>query len=243
MFSFLTTGQDKVRAALAAFVAISWSIVVIMSCAYAIQHESDYELIDDTTDTNTEITVKPSCTAGVVSATSDMIAQAEYESRLLALEADEENTDEHEDVYLDGSTIISRKESSNIPVAAKSWNFTYEPVRLITCESAPSYIETHAEGVTVDEESGILMKDGKYMVAIGTGYGFECGKAITLFMEDGQMIDCYIGDIKADCDTDPSNKYQKYDGSVIEFIINDSYKYNQPDWSKQCIVYIDEFID
>lgn len=241
MFSFLTTGQDKVRAALAAFVAISWSIVVILSCAYAVQHESDYEIIDDATDTKTETTVKSSCVAGVMSAASDMLIQAEYESNLLALESDKERTDE--DVYLDGSTIISRKESSNVPVGAKSWNFTYEPVRLITCKSAPSYVETHAEDVTVDEESGILMKDGKYMVAIGTGYGFECGEAITLFMEDGQMIDCYIGDIKADCDTDPSNKYQKYDGSVIEFIINDSYKYNQPDWSKQNIVYIDEFID
>ena len=240
MFSFLTTGQDKVRAALAAFVVISWSIVVIMSCAYAIQHESDYEIIDDTTDTKTEV-VETSCTAGVISVTNDMVIQAEYESNALALAANEEKVDE--DVYLDGSTIISRKESSNIPVGAKSWNFTYEPVRLITCESAPSYVETHAEDVTVDKESGILMKDGKYMVAIGTGYGFDCGEAIKLFMEDGQMIDCYIGDIKADCDTDPSNKYQKYDGSVIEFIINDSYKYNQPDWSKQNIVYIDEFID
>lgn len=207
MFSFLTTGQDK----LAAFVAISWSIVVI------------------------------SCAAGLISVTNNMITQAEDEINLLALNANEEKTDE--DVYLDRSTIISREESSNIPVGAESWNFTYEPVRLITCESAPSYVETHAEDVTVDEESGILMKDGKYMVAIGTGYGFDCGEAITLFMEDGQMIDCYIGDIKADCDTDSSNKYQKYDGSVIEFIINDTYKYNQPDWSKQNIVYIGEFID
>lgn len=242
MFSFLTTGQDKVRAALAAFVAISWSIVVIMSCAYAIQHESDYEIIDDTTDTKTEV-VETSCVAGVISVTNDMVVQAEYESNLLALESDEGKAGEHEDVYLGDSTIISRKESSNIPVGAKSWNFTYEPVRLITCESALSYVETHAEDVTVDEESGILMKDGEYMVAIGTGFGFDCGEAITLFMEDGQMIDCYIGDIKADCDTDPSNKYQKYDGSVIEFIIDDSYKYNQPDWSKQNIAYIGEFID
>ena len=43
-------------------------------------------------------------------------------------------------------------------------------------------------------------------------------------MEDGSIIQCVLGDCKADKDTDAeTHTYCKWDGSVAEFIIDNEY--------------------
>ena len=68
--------------------------------------------------------------------------------------------------------------------------------------------------------SGIMVVDGRYVVAIGSYYATEIGTRLDLVMENGSVVPCILGDCKADCHTDSTNRQHSVDGSVVEFIIS-----------------------
>lgn len=182
-------------------------------------------------------------TAGVVLVISTM----QKEANVIAKQ--DESTNENIDkVAIDeNKNIILVSHAGNVPVGApgcKSYKITYEPVRLITCKSAPAYKATHDEGVYTDVNTSCLMKDGKYLVAIGTGYGFNVGDAITITVDNGEMVDAIVGDFKDDADTDnATHKYHNEDGSVVELIIDDNYEYHKPECFDGNVIDIQSFID
>lgn len=121
----------------------------------------------------------------------------------------------------------------NVPTGEKGCHantYTYMSYTAITDESSVQYGVNRLDGAYTDEETGMRMKecsyedDDYYYVAIGQGYGFYSGDYVRIFFADGTSIKAIVGDSKANCDTDPSNRYQKYDGSVVELIVDGDLK-------------------
>lgn len=67
--------------------------------------------------------------------------------------------------------------------------------------------------------SGIMVVDSRYVVAVGSYYTTEIGARIDLVMENGSVVNCIVGDCKADKHTDGLNQQHSVDGSVVEFIV------------------------
>ena len=95
----------------------------------------------------------------------------------------------------------------------------YEDYRRITNTRSTQYrMQQKAE----TDENGLRIYHGRYMVAVGTYYG-EVGDELTVTLDTGEVIDVVIGDIKADCDTDETNRYHPMEdggANVIEFIVD-----------------------
>lgn len=69
------------------------------------------------------------------------------------------------------------------------------------------------------DEEGFRKIEDRYCVAIGTAFNAEVGQYFTVELENGEIIECIIGDIKANKDTDKSNVFSKY-GCCLEFIVD-----------------------
>ena len=76
----------------------------------------------------------------------------------------------------------------------------------------------------------LRMIDNRIMIAVGSHYCTTIGTYIDVLLEDGTVIPCIMGDAKSDRHTDSTNRYQKYDKSVIEFIVDSPGK-NRKDYS------------
>lgn len=74
----------------------------------------------------------------------------------------------------------------------------------------------------------IRMVEGRYLVALGTHYTSTIGQYVDIQLEDGTVLPCILGDVKSDTHTDETHSYQKWDKSVMEFIV-DSPVLNQGD--------------
>lgn len=70
---------------------------------------------------------------------------------------------------------------------------------------------------------GILQYEGRYAVAMGTGWGMKVGQYFDLILENGTMIPCFMCDAKADCHTDASNKITEANGCMSEFYVDSRY--------------------
>lgn len=74
---------------------------------------------------------------------------------------------------------------------------------------------------------GIRMIDGRYSIAIGTGWGIDVGSHVVVELDNGTQLNCIVSDIKDDRHTDNENKvretYDKTDGRLlrnsVEFIV------------------------
>jgi len=75
---------------------------------------------------------------------------------------------------------------------------------------------------TPDPETAIMTYNGRYLVALGFAYADEIGQEIDIIMESGQVIPAVVGDFKAEEHTDEHNSTQRWDGSVVEFIVSDN---------------------
>lgn len=105
-----------------------------------------------------------------------------------------------------------------------SANFTYMYYTAVTAKSSPQYKLLNGENAYTDPETGCRMVDGRYCIAVGSGYCSTIGTKIDILMENGTIIQCIMGDAKADCHTDAeTHTYQAVDGSVVEMIVDKAY--------------------
>ena len=112
----------------------------------------------------------------------------------------------------------------NVPNDEEACNsdvFTYMDYKKITCKSTAQYAIVNSELAYTDEETGLRMYNGEYLVAIAQGYGFTPGDEILIVFESGNSVCCYVGEMKATADCDANEKYQATDGSVVEFLVDD----------------------
>ena len=75
-------------------------------------------------------------------------------------------------------------------------------------------METSTEGIRVIK--------GRYCLAIGTQFNAHIGQLFDVVLENGTVIGCCVGDIKADQDTDANNVFSK-NGCCSEFIVQTEY--------------------
>ena len=93
----------------------------------------------------------------------------------------------------------------------------YENYSAITNTLTPHY---RLEQVAHTDEFGFRVYDGRYLIAIGTYFKAPVGTYIDVELENGMIIPCIVGDIKADVDTEENNVYSLSCGCATEFIVD-----------------------
>lgn len=97
------------------------------------------------------------------------------------------------------------------------------------------------------DEFGFRKIGNRYLVAIGTAFNASVGTYFDAELENGTIIECIVGDIKSDKDTDKSNVFTKQ-GCCLEFIVNTKIleplvkkmgdcSYLHEEWNSPCFQY------
>lgn len=81
------------------------------------------------------------------------------------------------------------------------------------------------------DENGLLVYDGHYLVAMGSGWGIELGDIFLIITDEGNVFSVMICDEKADRDTDSTNTVTRANGCMVEFyvrrdLLNPSVRYH-----------------
>jgi hypothetical protein len=94
---------------------------------------------------------------------------------------------------------------------------SYMGYELITDQSSNQYFLQDNHAYTGNY--GIRMVGNRYCVAVGSYFNTEIGQYFDLVLENGIIIPCVMGDLKADKDTDSSNIFTS-NGCCSEFIVD-----------------------
>lgn len=65
----------------------------------------------------------------------------------------------------------------------------------------------------------MLVYDGHYLVAMGSGWGVELGDTFLIITDEGNIFSVMICDEKADRDTDSTNTVTRTNGCMVEFYV------------------------
>ena len=117
----------------------------------------------------------------------------------------------------------------NIP---SSWNSAFKAYmgyQAVTDTSSPQYNLLRNKGYT--DEMGLRMVDGRYCIAMGSGFASRIGTKIDIELTNGTIIPCILGDQKSDRHTKDGHMRCKSNGSVAEFIVDDNEFYKHKDSS------------
>jgi hypothetical protein len=93
---------------------------------------------------------------------------------------------------------------------------TYMSYKAITDKSSRQY-KLQQDAYT--DEEGFRKINNRYLVAIGTAFNAEVGQEFDAELENGTIIECIVGDIKSDKDTDKTNVFTSQ-GCCLEFIVD-----------------------
>lgn len=119
--------------------------------------------------------------------------------------------------------ILKELSVPNNAYGCKSYNFTYMDWHKVTCQSSSQYWILNSDNAWTDTATGIRMVNDRICIAIGQGYGYIPGDLIDVYLTSGDVIECIIGDMKANVDCDDTGRYQATDGSVVEIIVDTNY--------------------
>lgn len=97
---------------------------------------------------------------------------------------------------------------------------SYMDYRAITLTSSKQYKLQATYAYTGNY--GIRQINGRYCVAVGSYFTKKVGTYLDLYLENGEIIPCILADCKADIHTDSRNIITEHDGSLAEFIIDES---------------------
>lgn len=121
-------------------------------------------------------------------------------------------------IFAGGIKTAAYEESLPVPDIATDFK-TYMDYRAITDTDSVQYA-LQQEAYT--DSLGIRRIDGDVCVALGTAYAEGCGERFEITLDSGNTFTAIVGDIKADCHTDPSNRYVELwegHGDMVEFIV------------------------
>ena len=93
---------------------------------------------------------------------------------------------------------------------------SYESFTAITDKTSAQY---EIQRMAQTNEDAFRVIDGRYLVAVGTYFNAPVGTAIDVILENGTVIPCIVGDIKADEHTDYWGVYSA-NGCATEFIVD-----------------------
>lgn len=114
------------------------------------------------------------------------------------------------------STTVFAEGYNTKPVPDNNSFKAYMGYTAITSRTSPQY-KLQQQATT--GSYGIRMYDGRYCIAVGTYYTSTIGTKIDVVMKNGNVIKCIVGDIKANCHTDATNRANP-NGCVVEFIVD-----------------------
>lgn len=96
---------------------------------------------------------------------------------------------------------------------------SYMSYKTLTSKSSYQYkLQQKAD----TDSNGFRKINKRYCVAVGTAFDAQVGQYLDVSLENGTIIECIVGDIKADKDTDKSNTFTK-NGCCLEFIVDIRY--------------------
>lgn len=151
---------------------------------------------------------------------SDVVSELAQSKQQRDLELEMKNREAAEKAVCDAA-------GENVPnymEGCRSQFKSYMAYTAVTSQTSPQYKLLNSESAYTDPNTGLRMVDGRYCIAVGTGYCSQIGTKIDLVLENGNILKCILGDVKADIHTDDTNRYHYQDGSVAEFIVdNDVY--------------------
>lgn len=76
-------------------------------------------------------------------------------------------------------------------------------------------------------EVGLRVYDGRFTIAVGTYFNTAIGQYFDLVLENGTVIPCIMGDLKADIHTDSRGLFTEASGCMTEFIVDRTYLPNK----------------
>lgn len=111
---------------------------------------------------------------------------------------------------------------------------TFMDYRAITSPTSRQYaLQQNAQ----TNDLGLRTLNGAYMVAMGTYYG-DVGDLFEITLETGSCFRVIMGDVKADIDTDETNRHRN--GNLLEFIV-DGDRLSSEVWKTGDISYADPY--
>ena len=113
-------------------------------------------------------------------------------------------------------TFIEAPKRTNYLIKEHNGKKTFMSYRAITDKTSYQY---KLQQYAYTDELGFRKIEGSYCVAIGTAFNAEVGTLFDAKLENGEIIHCIVGDIKADKDTDASNVFTNQ-GCCLEFIVD-----------------------
>lgn len=161
--------------------------------------------------------------------------------------------------YLNKTYISSAKNTYRTYNVPKTSGFkSFEPYNCFN----PKYKQYALQECAYTDSNGLRVVNGRYCIALGT-YFFEnltnstIGTYVDLILENGEIIPCVLGDVKADEHTDANNIVTIASGCLSEFICDKSklpklvkqmgdISYAKPEWNspvEKIVVYEKNFFD
>lgn len=129
----------------------------------------------------------------------------EYKNKLIDCESKLEKYQKEDKISKSSSGV------SSLDTGFRSW-MSYTALRSGTSQ----YKVVHMASAN---KYGILEYEGRAVVAVGFGWGLKIGDTATVTTTNG-TYKIVVGDWKARCDTDDSNKVTTSNGCVVEFIVD-----------------------
>lgn len=171
---------------------------------------------------------------GVVSETLDELNADKVVLAEIQEQEDAEKTEEEERLERLSKELKATKSGKGttykIPSDWKSEFKSYMAYTAVTAKSSDQYKLLNDEKAYTDE-NGLRMYDGRYCIAMGSGFASKIGTKIDLVLKNGTIIQCVLGDQKSDRHTTSNNMVCLSNGSIAEFIIDKSVFYEKKDGS------------
>ena len=122
------------------------------------------------------------------------------------------------EVTTTGKINISINELSYTDIAVNNISGfkSYMGYKSITKTSSPQYV---LQQFCTTDKDGFRRCNDKYVIAVGSGVGGRVGDVVDLVLQNGQVIECVIGDYKDNKHTDAANLICK-NGCCSEFIVD-----------------------
>lgn len=118
----------------------------------------------------------------------------------------------------------------NIP---SSWNSAFKAYmgyQAVTDSTSPQFKMLRSPKAYTDDQ-GLRMVEGRYCVALGSGFTTKIGTKVDIELTNGVVIPCILGDQKQDVHTKDNHMRCVSNGSVAEFIMDDNVFYANNDSS------------
>ena len=94
---------------------------------------------------------------------------------------------------------------------------SYMDYRSVNIPTAIQYKLLTIHGYT---DNGFRKVNGRYCIAVGSYFNTSIGQYIDLILENGVVIQCIMGDLKADVHTDKTNMFTSLNTCCSEFIVD-----------------------